>query len=168
MSPRSPWQSTLLVLLFYCGLPRCCLMSSATSDLRLFRYLLRITYASYFLLRTPFSDWLSFSRACPYSFTNSAAEFQPHYIYGASSCIVSLVSSTHSCVVSILTPLREPTLERPFRRARASLCSSLSLTCDGTSNLVALVFRARAPFVFELVCRHRSSVLRLAPLSRSG
>ena len=103
-APRSPRQSALSVLLFYCGLPRCCLVSSVSSDLRLFRYLLRIqlriTYASYFLLRTLFSDWLSYSRACPYSITDSAAEFQPHYIYGASHCNVSLVSATQSSVVS--------------------------------------------------------------------
>jgi len=42
--PRSPRLSALSVLLFYCGLPCCCLVSSVPSDLRLFRYL--ITYAS--------------------------------------------------------------------------------------------------------------------------
>jgi len=42
--PRRPRRSALPVLLFYCGTPRCCLMSSVPLDLRLFRYL--ITYAS--------------------------------------------------------------------------------------------------------------------------
>jgi len=118
---RIPRHSALLVLLFYCGMPRCCLVSSVPTDLRLFRYLLHIQlhimYASHFLLQilqTLFSDWLSSSQACPYSIMDSAAEFQPHYIYSASHCNVSLVSSTQSSVVSILTPQREPTLERPL------------------------------------------------------
>jgi len=48
----------------------------------------------------------------------------------------------------------------------ASLRSSLSLVCDGISNLVALIFRARVPFVIILVRCHLSSVLRLgSPVS---
>ena len=43
-SPCCPRQSALSVLLFYCRLPRCRLVSSVPPDLRLFRYLL--TYAS--------------------------------------------------------------------------------------------------------------------------
>jgi len=114
--PCCPRRSALSVLLFYCGTPRCRLVSSVSPDLRLFRYLaahccaLRMLLTS--LLRTLFSDWLFISQACPYSITDSAAEFQPHYIYSASHCNVSLVSSTQSSVVAILTPRREPPLER--------------------------------------------------------
>ena len=49
-APRFPRQSALSVLLFYCGLPRCCLVSSVSPDLRLFRYLLRIDCALRMLL----------------------------------------------------------------------------------------------------------------------
>jgi len=53
-TPRSPRRSTLSVLLFYCGSPRCCLVSSVPSDLRLFRYLTAHSTAHYvcFLLLT--------------------------------------------------------------------------------------------------------------------
>jgi len=44
--PRAPQRSALLVLLFYYGTPRCCLVSSVPTDLPLFRYLLHFTTAT--------------------------------------------------------------------------------------------------------------------------
>jgi len=72
------------------------------------------------------------------------------YMYSTSHCIVSLVSSMQSSIVSSPNlegncPLRD--LSVPSALAYASLCFSHSLACDGTSNLVAFAFRTRASFV---------------------
>ena len=45
--PHCPRRSALSVLLFYCGTPCCCLMSSVPLDLWLFQYLLHFTAATY-------------------------------------------------------------------------------------------------------------------------
>ena len=90
-------------------------------------------------------------------------EFGSHYRYSTSSCIISSVSSTQSSVVSTPTLRRNHPSRNSLVRAHASLRSSLSLTCDGTSNLVAFAFRTQASFVIWtsrcLTCTQRLDLM---------
>jgi len=91
-----PWSSTLLVLLFFCGTPSwpiiVCLFLLIYCQ---FSFLgnSQSPYLHIWMLPTP--DWLHQS---PLPALDSFRT--PHYIYSASHCIVSLVSSMQSSIVS--------------------------------------------------------------------
>jgi len=162
--PRLPRRSALSVLLFYCGTPRCCLVSSVPLDLRLSRYL--TTYASLLAVHCcAYCRRYSPIGSCPLEPALiplwTLLRSSNHTIYTVPLTVTSLQLVLCNPALYLPHPRREPPLERLLCPARASLCSSLSLVCDGTSNLVALVFRARAPFVIVLVHRHLGSIPRL-------
>jgi len=111
-------------------------------------------------LSTP--DWL-----LHHSVPRLGLPFKVHSIllYSTPHCIISLVSSTQSSVLSSPNlegnrPLRDFSV--PSAPAHASLHSSLSLMCDGTLNLVAFAFRTQASFVIVT----RTSPSHLHPKAR--
>ena len=101
----------------------------------------------FFIWMLPTPDWLcqSLLPALDSFWTPLQSLLPTIYVYSSCLCIVSLVSSMQSSIVSSPTLKETAPWETPC--THASLSSSLSLTRNGTLNLIAFIFRTWASFV---------------------